>query len=151
VFVNVSGTPDRYQITLASDPPTSEQNIVSLLSVGVSYEEYQTSGAGISSDQMLALAAQQLLGSQVQSYTGLDIGVDNSRGQPFLKASREVRKDLNLALFRGISDPTLAAELEYGLVRYMAVYVDWSNFAGQKDAPPSGGYGAGLRLKIEYR
>jgi hypothetical protein len=31
------------------------------------------------------------------------------------------------------------------------VYTDWSNFAGQKDPPPSGGFGAGLRLKIEFR
>ncbi|NLH49449.1 MAG: hypothetical protein GX444_12745 [Myxococcales bacterium] len=151
IFVNVSGTPERYQVSLMSDPPMTERDIVALLSVGVSYEEFQTSGSGISGDQAMAIAAQQLLGSQLTTYTGLEFGVDNSRGQPLFAASTSLEKDLKATLFRAISDPTLAAELEYSFVRYMAVYTEWSNFAAQENPPSSGGFGAGLRLKLEFR
>jgi hypothetical protein len=58
---------------------------------------------------------------------------------------------MTASLFRSVADPTLAAEVEYDFLRYWAVYGYWSNFAGQKDAPTSGGYGPGVRLKIEFR
>jgi translocation and assembly module TamB len=151
IFVNVSGTPDNFQVTLSSDPPQTEQDIVALLTVGVSYSEAAAGGSGVGGDQVLAVAAQQLLGSQFQNYTGLQLSVDNSRGTPYFKASKEIEEDLTASMLRSIADPTLGAELEYDFLRNLAVYTDWSNFAGQKDPPPSGGFGAGLRLKIEFR
>ncbi|MDP8222123.1 MAG: translocation/assembly module TamB domain-containing protein [Candidatus Lernaella stagnicola] len=151
VFVNVAGTPDRFHVTLSSDPPKTERDIVALLTVGVSYEEFQESGSGLGSEQALAIAAQSLLGNRVSRYTGLDIGLDSSRGVPMLKASTELEKDLTASVFQALSDETLAAEMEYGFIRYLAVYTDWSNFAGEDDPPPSGGFGAGIRIKIEYR
>ncbi|HPQ68767.1 MAG TPA: translocation/assembly module TamB domain-containing protein [bacterium] len=151
IFINISGTPDRYKISFQSDPPKTERDIVTLLSLGVSYEEFQSSGGGISTEEALSLAAQQAIGSRFRSYTGLDFGVDSSTGTSRFRISGELEKDLRLSIFRGIADPTLAAELEYGFIRYMAVYTDWSNFAGQEDVPPSGGYGAGVRIKIDFR
>jgi len=151
IFINVSGTPDRYKISFQSDPPKTERDIVTLLSLGVSYEEFQSSGGGISTEEALSLAAQQAIGSRFRSYTGLDFGVDSSTGTSRFRISSELEKDLRLSIFRGIADPTLAAELEYDFIRYMAVYTDWSNFAGQEDVPPSGGYGAGVRIKIDFR
>ena len=99
----------------------------------------------------LALAQQLVFSQLVSGYTGFDFGIDTSTGTSRLKISGELEKDLRLSIFRGISDPTLAAELEYSFIRYIALYTDWSNFAGQDDVPPSGGYGAGVRLKIDFR
>jgi hypothetical protein len=151
VFVNVSGTPDNYKVTLASDPPNSEQDIVALLTVGVSVSEFQTSGSAVSSDQALAVAAQQLLGGQLHNYTGLDLSVDNSRGVPYFKASKDVYKNVTASILRSVSDPTVGAEIEWDFARYWSLNGAWSNFAGLKDAPPSGGYGPGVGLKIEFR
>lgn len=151
VLVNVAGTPDKLNVSLSSDPPKTERDIMALLTVGVSYEEFQQGGSGIGGEQALALAAQSLLGNRVSSYTGLDIGIDNSRGVAMVKASTELEKDLTAAVFQAISDETLVAELEYAFIRYMAVYTDWSNFAGQENSPPSGGFGAGIRVKIVFR
>ena len=151
VFINVSGTPERYQISFTSDPPKSERDIVALLSLGVSYEEAQSGGSAISGDEAAAMAAQQLVGRQFHAYTGLDIGTDTSTGVGRFKISKELQKDLSFSLFRGISDQTMSSELEYDFVRYMAVYGEWSNFAGQENVPSVGGYGAGIRVKIEFR
>ncbi len=151
VFVNVAGTPDRFHVTLSSDPPKTERDIVALLTVGVSYEEFQQGGSSVGGEQALAIAAQSLLGSRVSRYTGLDIGVDNSRGVTMVKASTELEKDLTASVFQAVAEETLAAEIEYGFIRYMALYTDWSNFAGEEEPPVSGGFGAGIRLKIEFR
>jgi autotransporter translocation and assembly factor TamB len=151
VYVNVAGTPDNLSVSLSSDPPKPYRDIVALLTVGVSYDEFQTEGSGIGKEQALALAAQSLLGNRVSSYTGLDIGIDTSRGTPQVKASKELEKDLTLSVFQGIADETLGSEVEYDFIRYMAVYGEWSNFAGYDSPPVSGGFGAGIRLKIEFR
>jgi len=149
ILINVSGTPERYTISFQSDPPMPEREIFTLLSLGVSYAEFQA-GAGAEA-AAVALAQQLVVGRAFRSYTGFDFGVDTSTGTSRLKISGELQKDLRLSIFRGISDPTLAAELEYSFIRYIAVYTDWSNFAGQEDVPASGGYGAGVRLKIDFR
>jgi len=152
IFINVSGTPDAPKFSLSSDPAHTERDIIVLLSLGISYEEFQAAGSeGSNEEAIAAAAAQQLLGGQIKSYTGLDIGVDNSRGTAQFKATKELLKDLDFSIFRGISDESLAAELEYDFMRYMATYTDWSNFAGQENVPPAGGFGAGIRLKIEFR
>lgn len=149
IFINVSGTPDRYKISFQSDPPKPERDIVTLLSLGVSYEEFQ---AGTMGEEAAAVAiAQQLIGSPFRKYIGVDFGVDTSTGTSRFWISRELEKDLGITLYRGISDPTLGAELEYSFIRYMAVYTDWSNFAGQEDVPAIGGFGAGVRIKIDFR
>lgn len=152
IFINVSGTPDAPKFSLSSDPAHTERDIIVLLSLGISYEEFQAAGSeGGNEEAIAAAAAQQLLGGQIKSYTGLDIGVDNSRGTAQFKATKELLKDVDFSIFRGISDESLAAELEYDFMRYMATYTDWSNFAGQENVPSAGGFGAGIRLKIEFR
>jgi len=149
IYINVSGTPDRYQITFQSDPPMTERDIVTLLSLGVSYEQFQAGSAD--EGAALAAAAQQLIGSQFRQYTGVDFGVDTSTGVSRLRVSRELEKNVLLSLFRGIAEPALSAELEWDFVRYLAVYGDWSDFAGQENVPSWGGAGAGIRVKIEFR
>jgi len=151
IYVNVSGTPENYTVALSSDPPHNEQDIVALLTVGVSVSEFQASGSNVNSDQVLAAAAQQLLGSQFSTYTGLDLSVDNSTGTPFFKASKTVAKNLSVSLLRSVSDPTLKTMVNYDFLGIWGVYADWSNFADQADAPASGGYGAGVQLKIPFR
>jgi translocation and assembly module TamB len=57
VAVNVTGTLDRYEVDLTSDPPLSKNDIVSLLSLGVTSRELAGSegavGAGVASSLVL--------------------------------------------------------------------------------------------------
>ena len=112
VYVVVSGNPDRYKISFSSDPPMPERDIVTLLALGVSYEEFQAGSSGIGGDEAAALAAQQLIGSQIKGLTGdtgFDISVESTAGQPRIKVKKEVEKDLYLSLYRGLAEPTLGA------------------------------------------
>ena len=149
IFISVTGTPDRYQITFQSDPPMNERDIVTLLSLGVSYEQFQA-GSGDEA-AALAAAAQQLIGSSFRQYTGIDFGVDSTTGVSRLRVSRPLQEHFLMSLYRGISDPTLSAETEWDFTRNLGLYVGWSDFAGQENVPSYGGFGGGVRVKIEFR
>ena len=63
----------------------------------------------------------------------------------------ELEKDLYLSIYRGFADPSLAAEIEYDFIRNLAILGEWDNLAGYEDASSLGAFGAGIRLKIDFR
>ena len=153
VYVIVSGKPDRYKLTFTSDPPMPERDIFTLLTFGVSYEEFQADTSG-STDDAAAIAAQQVIGSQLKGLTGdsgFDINVDSAAGEPRLKVKTEVEKDFYLSIYRGISSPSLGAEIEYDFIRNLGLMGNWDNLAGYEDAESIGAFGTGLKIKLEFR
>ncbi|MCC6156576.1 MAG: translocation/assembly module TamB domain-containing protein [Deltaproteobacteria bacterium] len=154
IFVNVAGNPIRYKMTLSSDPPKGERDIFFLLATGASYDDFQAQGSGMSGDEAAALAAQSLVGNQLSKLTGqsgFEVGIDSSSGTSRLQVGSELEKDLNLKMYRGLVDQTLGAEIEYDFYRYVAGLGSWSNMAGYEDAPPSGAFGTGLKLKVDFQ
>lgn len=154
VFVVVSGNPDRYKITFSSDPPMPEKNIFALLALGISYEEVQAGSSEISSDELASVVAQQLISNQIKGLTGksgIEIEVDYSAGEPRLNVKSEIQKDLYLSIFRGITDDSLGAEVEYDFIRNMSLLGNWENLAGYEDATSIGAIGTGIKLKLEFK
>lgn len=154
VFVVVSGNPERYKINFSSDPPMPEKNIFALLALGISYEEVQAGSSEISSDELASVVAQQLISNQIKGLTGksgIEIEVDYSAGEPRLKVKSEVQKDLYLSIYRGITDDSLGAEIEYDFIRNMSLLGNWENLEGYEDATSIGAFGSGIKLKLEFK
>lgn len=154
IDVNVAGNPLRYKMSLSSDPPKGERDIFFLLATGVDYDEFQAQGSGVSADEAAALAAQSLVGNQLGKLTGssaFEVGIDSSSGTSRLQVGTELEKDLTMKMYRGLVDQTLGAEVEYDFYRYVAGLGSWSNLAGYEDAPSSGAFGTGIKLKIDFQ
>jgi TamB, inner membrane protein subunit of TAM complex/AsmA family len=156
VFVSLAGNPLKYNMTLTSDPPKPQRDIFFLLATGASYEEFQSQGSGISSDEAAGMAAQQLVGGslgKLSSAVGgnLEMGIDSSSGTSRIKIKSEVEKDMYMSIYRGLVDQSLGSEIEYDFYRYVAATGSWSNMAGYDDAETIGAFGTGLRLKIDFQ
>ncbi|MDP8255244.1 MAG: translocation/assembly module TamB domain-containing protein [Candidatus Alcyoniella australis] len=154
ILVNVHGDPDNVDITFNSDPPKGDQDIISLLTLGMSYDEFQ-SGEQVSTEQALGWTANKIIGDRLNKiagrYTGISVAVDTSGGRTRIVISKELGKDLVASLYRDVIDTEMGAELEYGFIRYLKVRGLWSSRTNPDYPQSYGSLGAGLVLTIEFQ
>jgi len=154
IRVNISGTPDRWQIVFSSEPPRSEQDIVALLSLGVDYETFRQSGmTQTTSEEVAYRAAAQLLGSSVNKFVGkyaqMTVDIDTSHTPNRLMLSTDLGRDLSFRFYRDISGSGMESQLEYSFFPLISVLGDWRVEPGIADE--LGAVGGGLKFKLVFK
>ena len=151
VDLSLIGTEERVTLELTSDPPLSEADIFSLLTVGRTTDEVATAGAGqvatsgaaaLLVDEFFEEGAQQIGIDRLQ----VDSAVDRSGTVlgPQLTIGKRWMDNRLLVLVSWPLDPTVEApvRLEYDINRYMSL-------VGERDE--SGRFGGDLKFRFEFR
>lgn len=129
VYLRFSGTLQNYDITLTSDPPLEQSDIMALLATGKTTEELRTATAAGSERFAYGLAAgyvgeelMNTLGGPIVKTVGIDrVGVDyentNNPNEPRLKIEKDINKRVTASYSMGLTkyaDPQAKLELELG-------------------------------------
>jgi translocation and assembly module TamB len=152
IDLTLTGTTERFTLELASDPPLSEADILSVLTVGHTTEEVTVAGGGtVATSEAAALLVDEFIEERAQRWIGIDrlevssvvdrSGVDLG---PQLTIGKELIKDKLLVLISWPLDPTMEApvRLEYGLNRYISLI-------GERDE--TGRLGGDLKFRFDFR
>lgn len=151
VDLSLTGTPERFALTLTSDPPLPETDILALLTVGKTAEEIAKIQTGIGQGEATSLLFKDFIEEQAQKFTGVDrIQVDPYYSSPKspsgarLTVEKRLLEDKLSILYSAALD--LSAEqiirVEYLLGRNMAL-------VGERDE--QGRLGGDIKFRIEFR
>ena len=158
ITVNVSGNADKLNFYFSSDPPRSDQDVIAFLLLGIDYTEFQQVATGESGDDAAATgaayqAAAQVLGVSryANRYVGVRISVDTSTGEPRLKVTRELQKNLYYHQFLPLMGTTLEGQLEYTFFSFVSLVGIWRTEDQTKDQPDPQSFGAGIRFSVEFQ
>lgn len=88
IFVNVSGTLEKVEVDLASDPPYSKNDIVSLLSLGVTTENLAGAGGSVSAAEAAAFALGPYKGRVEEEIRGI-VGLDRFQIEPAYSSTEQ--------------------------------------------------------------
>ncbi len=153
VSLSVSGTPDDLKFELSSDPPESDNDILSLILVGRTNAELGRgeNGESQSTAQMLAALVATAWGEDVKRTTGVDIleletgaqgeGDSPDRTQVTVGKKLSPRLTLKYAVEASEGDMVQKAISEYRFLEHLLV-------SGFQDS--QGGYGGELLWRIEF-
>jgi translocation and assembly module TamB len=86
VAVTVTGTLEKYEVELSSDPPLSKNDIVSLLSLGVTSESLSSAGGSVSAAEAAAIALGPYKGRVEEGIRNV-IGLDKFAIEPSFSAT----------------------------------------------------------------
>lgn len=153
VSLSLSGTPDQLVFKLTSDPPESENDILSLILLGRTGSELAKGegGSNQTTRQMLASLVATAWGEDVKKHSGIDIlEVETGTGQDEESADRvqlTVGKKLSQRL-------TVKYEVESGqeelVQRAISEYQFLEHLLASGFQDSKGGYGGELVFRIEF-
>lgn len=153
VRLAVSGTADRAVVTLLSDPPLADSDILALLALGKTGEELQGKEAGVGMSEAASFATgqfQDLFESRARSLTGLDrFQVDPyiSKGDtsvPRVTVGKEIMQDRLYVTYSsniGSTTPEQIFRVEYILNKYFSL-------VGERNE--LGNTGADIKYRFEF-
>ncbi|MBT8338557.1 MAG: translocation/assembly module TamB, partial [Desulfatitalea sp.] len=154
VTLTISGTPDDLLITLSSDPPESDADILSLILLGRTGQEIaeNSGGGGATTRQMLAGLVAATWGEDLKKTTGLDIlevetGAGNN-GQSDDRIQMTVGKKLNPRLTVKYSLESQKEQLVHSAI---SEYRLLEHFSASGIQDTEGNYGGELMFRIEFR
>ncbi len=174
ITLTVQGTAKNYQIQFQSTPPLSEQDIISLLALGVTNSEMEQ----ISSDEQLnknsyeigsAIISQNPLGKAIKEKTGFEFkfssavddtdDVDSPKAVPKVIISRQWTPKIGTSLSRTLGDTaTQDFKVEYQLNEKISVIGSWEDKESQSNTETQGAQeestdvlGIDLRYRIEFK
>jgi len=150
----VAGTPQNYEVSLSSDPPLEEKEIVSILSFGYTGSELRGKDTEIASLETAALILQGEIETKVKKYFGFDrFRIDpyysESTGstEARVTVSKELREDLTATYSRGLSSlQEDELELGYRFSDNISLLGSWSS---RQEA--AGAFGGDVILRFEFQ
>lgn len=130
VTLGVTGTPEKFETSLTSDPPRGQADIVSLLATGRLADQAGGAGTAVARDQVLGYLSGEALGFAARA-VGLDsirfeqgVNVDALQADPSIAG--EINPAQRLTLTRRVSrlvDVTLSQNLrDTGLLTWIVTY-----------------------------
>jgi hypothetical protein len=148
----LTGTPERVQLDLSSDPVLSQSDILSVMTVGRTTEEVSTAGTGtVATSEAASLLLGELIEEPAQQYVGIDrvqieSAVDRS-GLPVgsqLTLGKSLFDNRLLFLYAYPLNPTSlpAYKLEYELNRHISLLADGDD---------SGRVGGDIKFRFDFR
>ncbi len=154
VGLSVSGTPAQLAFTLNSDPPLSDNDILSLILVGRTSEELSAGGGGPSTGQMLSSLLATAWGEDIRQRTGVDIlevETGAQSGEPRQSEDRiqvTVGKRLSPRLTIKYEVETAAGER---VQRAVSEYRFMENIFAKGFQDTEGKYGGEMLFRLEFR
>lgn len=153
VTLTVSGTPDKLAVGLKSDPPESDNDILSLILLGRTNKELtQGEGGGRrTTEQMLAALVSTAWGEDIKRTTGVDILEVETGSQQDETESDRIQVTVGKQLSRRL---TVKYELETGesemVQRAVSEYRFLENLLASGFQDSQGQYGAELLFRMEF-
>ncbi len=133
----IQGRVPDYKILLTSQPPLNEQEIVSLLALGMttaSLQENSVSGRSTTSSgiQLGAALLQKPLGKEIKEKTGFEFQISSDTvadvASPKVTLSRQISPKLGASASRTIeTNPKNSVKLEYRVNRNVSVIGSWES------------------------
>jgi len=153
VTLSLSGPPDRLAFKLSSDPPASENDILSLILLGRTSSELAQGEGGSSqtTGQMLASLIATAWGEDVKKRSGVDIlEVETGAGEDPNNADR-IQVTVGKRLSRRL---TIKYEVESGseelVQRAVSEYRFWEHLLASGFQDSKGAYGGELLFRLEF-
>ncbi len=156
IYLKISGTPEELLLTLSSDPPEEDEDVLSLLLFGKTSQELiaEDSKVSQSTNQMLAELIAGTLGEDIKKIAGIDIlevetmdGVEEEEFDPD-RVKITVGKKLSRRLTVKYSVESKNDELNQ---RAISEYQFFDQIFVNGFQDDQGIYGGGLILRIEFR
>ncbi len=153
VSLSLSGTPDQLVFKLSSNPPASENDILSLILLGRTGTELakREGGGGQSTRQMLATLVATAWGEDVKKRSGVDILEVETGGDGDQQSADRVQVTVGKKLSRRL---TLKYEVESGseelVQRAVSEYRFLEHLLASGFQDSTGGYGGELVFRIEF-
>lgn len=144
VTMSLSGRADNLTVHLSSSPPLSQEDLLTLVTFGVTREEFGRSAAGIVAGEAAQLLVQEFLGLNTTS-AGLDVFEVESTasGGHTLRVGKTVAKGTLLIFEQPLSGTgTQKLRVEYQVLGPLLI-------TGEQSF--QGGYGADLLLRLSFR
>jgi TamB, inner membrane protein subunit of TAM complex len=148
----LSGTPERVQLDLSSDPVLSQADILSVMTVGRTSEEVSTAGTGtVATSEAASLLLGELIEEPAQQYVGIDrVMIESAvdRSGLLVGSQLTIGKSLldNRLLFLysyPLNPTTLPAyKLEYEVNRHISLIADGDE---------SGRAGGDIKFRFDFR
>ncbi|MFO8082918.1 MAG: translocation/assembly module TamB domain-containing protein [Desulfobacterales bacterium] len=155
ITMTISGTPDNLTLSLKSDPPEEDGDILSLLVLGRTTRELIRSegGSSRSSEQMVAELVADTFGEQIKEITGLDyLDVETENDEQFDDESEGVKvtvgKKLSERLTVKYSVDSRTGEM---IQRAISEYKLLENIIISSFQNTSGVFGGELQYRLEFR
>jgi translocation and assembly module TamB len=152
ILLTAAGTPDNLAITLQSNPPESDSNILSLILLGRTSDELAGGGGGATTGQMLASLIESAWGEDIKRGVGVDIlevetgspaeGKNDDRIQVTVGRRLSPRMTIKYAVESGSGETIQRAISEYRLLEHVLA-------SGFQDT--AGVYGGELLFRFEFR
>lgn len=152
INLNLEGPMETLEMSLSSDPPLDEGEILSLLTVGYTGEQAQTAQSGLSTG-ILAGVAQEVLEDRVRNIIGLDrfyidtyISKTTSTVVPRVTVSKRIIGDKLIITYATpfitphVEEQTL--KLEYFVNRGFSLIGTWDEY---------GGLGSDIKYRFEFK
>ncbi|MBN2179552.1 MAG: translocation/assembly module TamB domain-containing protein [Deltaproteobacteria bacterium] len=154
ISLNISGTPERLNFKLISEPPEEDGDILSLLLFGKTTQELtgEKGGTAQSTKEMLAEMVAATFGEDIRKSTGLDIFEVETGMEENEAASERVKVTLGKKLSRRMT-VKYSAETRDGEMIQRAIaeykFLEHILLSGFQDT--RGIFGGGLLLRLEFR
>ncbi len=155
ITLRLTGTIERFNLTLTSDPSLSETDILALLTVGRTTEQVARSEESVGREEAASLAMQQALEAGVERLPGIDRLVDSfqidprydptlNTSTPELSVGKQLFEDRLILRYSTTLDSSArqGVRVEYELARN--VYL-----IGEQDS--ARGFGGDIRFRFEFR
>lgn len=152
IALAATGTPDNLAISLQSDPPESDSNILSLILLGRTADALTGTDGGATTGQMLASLIESAWGEDIRRGVGVDIlevetgspddGENNDRIQVTVGKRLSPRLTIKYAVETGSGETIQRAISEYRLLEHVLA-------SGFQDT--AGVYGGELMFRFEFR
>jgi autotransporter translocation and assembly factor TamB len=158
IFVNVSGTLEKVEVDLASDPPYSKNDIVSLLSLGVTTENLAGAGGSVSAAEAAAFALGPYKGrveEEIRDIVGLDrfqiepaySSTEQSLG-PRFTAGKTIGERFSVSVSTtAAANPEGSAIAEYQVFENVYLQGAWRGATPERDDD----VGGDVKFRFRYR
>jgi autotransporter translocation and assembly factor TamB len=143
VTIRLTGRSENLNVRFSSIPPLPSEDLLTLVTFGVTREEFAKSAGGIALGEAAQLVVQDLLGVRPGA-AGFDVGVQRSQtGTSVLSVGREVAPRTKLIYKQELTgERQQRLRVEYQLIGPLLL-------AGEETL--RGGYGADLVLRLRFR
>lgn len=151
IVVGLSGTGEKFDLSLSSDPPLSETDILGLLTVGKTAEEISQSSKEVGAAEATSLLVEEIVGEQIKELTGVNrFQVDpyysstRATSGPRLTVEKRVLNDRLSIIYSYVIDPSedQLIKLEYSFTRNVSL-------VGEKDE--LGRVGGEIKFRFEFK
>ncbi len=162
ITLHASGDTDNLKIELTSDPPLQQEDIVLLLTIGITKAEADqiqagTLGAGIALEALSSITgASEQVKKAIPIIDDFKFGSSYSphsgRTQPTLTVSKRITKDVSANVTTTVSDDReLYANIRWRLGQNFSILGSYDNVNNDVTSSAVGNLGVDLRWRVEFK